>query len=107
MFVIPMLTDDGRADYWIVLEDDNMVRLKTHDPAEVVFRHMPEQWQRVPVRTIVLAYASPADRLRVFELTMSGQIAEALRVLSRGYQYREGVDGSGDPYESLRTKGEV
>src|SRR5678816_3209342 len=103
MFVIPFQLEAGRDSLWIVLEDENLDRIKEYDPAEVLTSKMPKQWRSSPVNSIVIAYATPEDRDEVFRLTREGDSATALRILSRGFRFRPET-GDGGPYESIRRQ---
>lgn len=72
----------------VILEDDNMERLKEHDPGEVPVSKLPEPWCRLKLDWIQLVYASPDEVRTLMSLARDEVPAYVKRTLYRGWKFR-------------------
>lgn len=85
MLMIPVL-NKGRVDLLIVLEDDNIERIKQYDPAEVKWSQIP--WPDVRPRTIGIGYATAEEIKKIHKLAEEGKPQEAIKLVTRGFKFR-------------------
>jgi hypothetical protein len=104
MFVIPFRISAREYSMYIVLDDENLERIKKYDPAEVTLRSMGGEWARSTLKDVIIAYATSAEQQQVLELCATGKVKDALRLLSRGFRYRPDQGDYDGPYLSAKTK---
>jgi hypothetical protein len=104
--VIPFQLDEREYSVFVVLGDDGVERIKAYDPAQLNIWKLPEYWRRLRLRDVLIGYATPADIERMMEMIQrDGNPLEALRFLSRGFEFRP-ADGDHDgPYLSAKPDG--
>lgn len=85
MLLIPVL-NNGRVDLLVVLEDDNIERIKQYDPAEVKWSDLP-YWAVRP-GVIGIGYATADEVRRIHEFAEAGKPEEAIKLVSRGWKFR-------------------
>lgn len=91
MMMIP-IPHDGILDLLVILEDENLERIKQHDNAEVNLQQLQMlngiHLQKSKPRFVWIAYANPAEVARLHELRSQGRIEEALKLLTGGFKFR-------------------
>lgn len=102
MLTIPLRISSNRAALLIVLEDDNLARIKEYDPASVELNKMPVAFRDVRFTEIHVMYATPEEIQQVQELGADGKMDEALRILTRGWQYRPEQGDHDQAYISVK-----
>ena len=84
MLMLPMQVGE-RVDLLIVLEEDQLDRIKAHDNAEI-------QWKDIPYRgrpgTIVIAYANAEEMVKIHKWAAEDNLKEAVKLLTSGWKYR-------------------
>jgi len=88
MFVIPVRISATQYSLAIVLQDDNITRIKAYDPAELSIRKMGAPWNTLSLKDIMILYATAEEEKRTFALMEAGDVRGALRLLSRGFKFR-------------------
>jgi hypothetical protein len=84
----------------VVLENDNIDRMWKYDPASVVLASLGRPWSELKLKDLVITYATEEEKGRVLEMCASGQVIDALRLLSRGFQFRPDQGDYDGPYVS-------
>jgi hypothetical protein len=108
MFIIPLGIEPGIYSIFVVLDDDNLERIKKYDPAEIVTKSLGPPWTGRKLKDIVITYATAAEQAQVIAMCREGRIREALRLLTRGWQYRPDRGDYDGPYlDGLREPGET
>lgn len=102
MFILPLQVNDTQYSLYVVLEDENIERIKAYDPAEVRTGSMPELWRSLQLKDMVILYANPKEAKECLVMCQSGQPMEALRKLARGFRYRPDLGDHDDAYLSLK-----
>lgn len=102
MQLIPVTISTLEFDLWVILEHENMERLRAYDPGEIIVDKFPEPWRSMRVRNIQLCYATPLDMAEVTMRLKAGEIQTALKFLSRGFKYRPDAGDHDDPYKSKK-----
>lgn len=100
MQIIPLTISIHEFDLWVILEAENIERMRAYDPAEVILDKLPEPWNSMRVRNIQLCYATPLDMAEVTKRLQAGEIQHALKFLSRGFRFRPDAGDHDAPYES-------
>lgn len=88
MQCIPVIVSEDSYDLFIILEEENVVRMKAYDPPEILTTALPTECLARKVNNIVLMYATDRDLTAVIAACAVGDVRTALRILSRGYQWR-------------------
>jgi hypothetical protein len=88
MRAIPVIVSEDYYDLFIILEEENIRRMKTYDPAELLTTNLPVEFITRKVNNIVLMYATADDLKRVTAACAMNDVSGALRILSRGFQWR-------------------
>jgi len=105
MIVIPLVCGEAEMDICIVLEDENLQRIRAYDPAEVV-RSAMGPWADHAIRNVIVTYATPADMVTVNILMEQQSIGAAMQYLARGFRYRPDRGDTDQPYE-VKPDGEL
>src|SRR5262245_5640908 len=88
MQAIPYRLNEDEYNVCLILEDENVARIKDHDPAELIISYLPEEWRQLRLNTVIITYASGGDLLEMRKLLDAGEIKQALRFLCRGFRFR-------------------
>ena len=101
MMALPMLVSETEMDVFIILQSENIDRLMEYDPAELVKDRMGD-YAKLGIRNVVITYATDADIATIMPMLQDGNLRDALRHLTRGWQYRQEAGDNDNRYESLR-----
>lgn len=96
MQAIPVILSDDYYDLFIIVEEENVLRMKAYDPPEITTLQLPVEFHSRKVNNIVLMYATEEDLVRVTAACDANDLQGALRILSRGYRWRPD-SGNGEP----------
>jgi len=106
MLAIPFSDEPGTYYLAILLEDENLDRMKRADPA--IFNLPPTpQFAHMQLKSVLLGRISPDGKKHLLELIASGDGLAILRYVTRGFEYRPDLGDHDGPPLSLRTKGET
>lgn len=97
MLSLPVIINESCYDLFIILDEDNVARMKAYDPAEVVTGNFSAKFMEHKVRNIILMYGTAKEIELFTRMCQAGEVRGALRLLSRGYRWRP---ESGDQDES-------
>lgn len=87
MLLIPIRVDAQSYDLFVALQDDNLERIRQHDPCDARL-HTLGDYQRLRLREVIVGYASPEDGQALLEMAARGASSgEAVALLSRGYTF--------------------
>ncbi len=98
MFLIPIAKSTQQNVLLVVLEEENLTRLRAYDPGEVNLTKLPAPWCDKRFDQIQICYIAEADRAQLFALLQSGNVGEAVRMLVRGWTYRPEEGDHDQPY---------
>ncbi len=105
MVTIPIQVNGTHFDLWIILEDENVERIKKYDAAEVRLNSFPAvPWANLTVAKVVVAYATSTEIKALIAVTERKELLAALETLSRGWTYRPEKGDSDMPYQSPRNQ---
>jgi len=106
VLLLPFQLNDREYSVFVVLQDDNLSRLREHDPAEVNIGKMGQPWSALKLRDVIIGYASETDTADVYRLCEANRSDEALKYLSRGFAFHPDRGDHDDAYPSaLKTNG--
>jgi len=91
-------------DLFIVLEDENLARMKEYDPAEIEPSNMGAPWNGLRLRRILLCYANPEDAKLLPGLIRDGRGKEVMDILTRGWRFRPELGDHDGPYINMGAK---
>lgn len=87
MMILPLETENHEHDALIiVLDPDNLERMKGGDPAEVKLKQLRQAGKNLVDPAIVLCYEKPSPKFN--RLIQSGDTLAVIQYLQRGWQYR-------------------
>jgi hypothetical protein len=77
----------GKLKLLVVLQDENVERIKQHDCAEVIWAHLG-QYQNMRPESITIGYASPDEMQQIVKWAEAGEIVECIKLVTGGFKYR-------------------
>jgi tetratricopeptide (TPR) repeat protein len=86
MILIPMLAPNGKVSLLIILEDDNIERIKQYDQAEVHWEQLSAIAHMRPA-TIGIGYATAEEAAKLGNFARQGKFREAIQLVTRGFKY--------------------
>jgi hypothetical protein len=108
MIVIPFEINAQEFNMFVVLENDNLERMKLFDPAQVDLSKLSGNFRHKRLNTLIVGYGTAEDIQRVLALAKEGKVQDGLKYLSRGFAFRPEAGDNDGPYLSLRKQeGEV
>jgi hypothetical protein len=103
MLVIPFTISATEYSIFVILQEDNLDRMKAYDPAEVVVTKIAASSEIAKARLlhdVVIGYATDAEVKAL--ISPGADIGVLLKNLSRGFRFRPEVGDSDDPYRKVR-----
>lgn len=101
MMTFPLQLTQDEYDLVIILEDENIERLKKYDPAEIVGKNLGS-FAKLKIRNIQICYATPEETMEISNCHTIGEVAKAIRKLGRGFRYRPELGDSDSAYQTPR-----
>jgi hypothetical protein len=102
MYLIPRQVNATEYVVLVVLQQENVDRIREQNPVELGLRDLPTPWSGMKCRDVVITFAAQDDFTRVKALCEEGKPGEAFRLVTRGRKNRpEG--GGGTPSELIRV----
>lgn len=103
MMVLPLQISETEYSTVVILEDENIERIKQHDPAEVHTKLLIDQFSSRELKSVMIAYVSPSEKDELVTFLKQGDLSKALTMLSRGFQFRPDKGDNDNPYERVKT----
>lgn len=88
MMTLPLQIDPTCYDLFVVMEDENLERIKKYDPAEILGKNLGMPWQLLRIRNIVILYATAEESKRLSSVASKEDVVHNLKNLSRGWAFR-------------------
>jgi hypothetical protein len=85
MLLVPLEVDKKVFDLFIILEDENLSRMRDNDPGEIKFP-LPEPWASLAIRNIQLCHVSNQDMPKLMAIGRDPN--KIARFLMRGWKRR-------------------
>lgn len=86
MLLLP-IPYNGKLRLLVVLEEDNIERIKEHDCAEVIWSQLGPYASMRP-ETIAIGYASAAEMKEISQWATQGETEKALKLVTGGFKFR-------------------
>lgn len=102
MRIIPFQVSNFQFNVMVVIEDENLERMKAYDPAQLAIDKLGFPWSTLTVKTVLIVHATPADLKHIDELARTGQAVRAVEYMSKGFTYDPGKGDNDDPYKPVR-----
>lgn len=100
MMMIPFAVGSGEYSVFVILEGDNLRRMADNDPAQLNIWKLPEEFQRLTLRDVILASPNDADIAKAIGMIRTGKPKEAFEYLSRGFKFKPKEGDNDLPYQS-------
>jgi len=97
--MIPFEVGRGEYSVFVILEAENVERMKANDPAQLNIWKMPNPYSRLKLRDVIVSTPAPEDIAEAVLLIRSGKPGDALKFLSRGFQFKPKEGDSDLPYQ--------
>ena len=102
MIAIPLAVAPGQFDLIVVLEDENLERIRDHDPAEQDVLRLPDVWRRQRVRRIQIGYLTPDEMREGMErLESDRNPVRLLQMVFARWKFRPEKGDNDMPYARL------
>lgn len=90
MILIARTRRNGRVDLVIVLDEENILRMKRYDPAQISWAGLPDEISMRTPNSIGVAFATAAELKVIERMSVADPDwkEKALQMLSRGFEYR-------------------
>ena len=88
MMILPVQLTPDSYSLFVLLEDDNIERIKEYDPAEINIYKLTKPWSELKLLDVVVTYLAPADKDEFLRLCTMSNRREALKLVTRGFRYR-------------------
>ena len=90
MMLITRVRRNGRVDMLVVLNDENIERMKRYDPAQVLWMHLPPEYSARRPESIGVAFATAQDLKEIEQMSVADPDwkEKAMKMLSRGFEFR-------------------
>ncbi len=99
MMMIPFEVGSGEYSVFVILEAENLTRMKDNDPAQINVWKLPGEYRRLALRDVIISTPAPEDIAEAVLLIRSGKPLDALKFLSRGFSYKPKEDDNDLPYQ--------
>jgi hypothetical protein len=102
--MIPFPVAEGVYSVFVILEPENLQRMKDNDPAQLNVWKLPEEYRRLTLRDVIIATPSAEDTAKAMNLIRQGDPGQAFLLLSRGFQYKPKEGDNDLPYQPSRQQ---
>lgn len=98
MLVLPFQISETEYNVVVILEDENIERIKEHDPAEIHTKLFADKFASRELKGVMVAYASPSEKENLIALVEQGDLPKVFSILSRGFKFRPEKGDHDEPY---------
>lgn len=88
MMTIPLALNNTFYTLFVILEAENVTRLRANDPAEIVLDKLGQDWAQMILKDVVILMPSNEDLQIAMDLFKADKAKEAMRYLTRGWHFR-------------------
>ena len=100
MLTIPIQRSASEFDLYVVLEDENLKRIRDYDPCEIATSKLGPIWNAMRLRTVCLYFAT-ADEIKVLTSIQDRTgVLKFIDCLARGFKFRPELGDSDANYQS-------
>ena len=101
MLAIPYKINSAEYSVFIVMEAENIERLKAYDPAQFVLSKLGESWNKLKIKEINIGFATKKDLEEVIKLCQEREPMKALRFLARGWKFKPKNGDNDSDYQAF------
>jgi hypothetical protein len=88
MMTVPLQVNAVQFDLFVILEIENIERIKQYDPAEIVGKNLGHPWKDLKIRNVMILFATAEETKRLSGCPSKEAVVTMLKELSRGWTYR-------------------
>lgn len=97
--MIPFEVGNGRFSVFVILESENLSRMKDNDPAQLNMWKFPPPFAGLTLRDVIISSPSPEDVAEAVALIQAGSSHDAFVHLSRGFKFKPKEGDNDLPYQ--------
>lgn len=107
MIAVPLQLNEREYMIFVVLDDENVERIRQYDPAEVNIAKTIASGRMagLTLRDVVIGYATQEEIDQLTQSRSREEVMARLQHLSRGFAFRPGKGDHDAPYLSTRDDG--
>lgn len=102
MIAIPYGCTAETFSVFVILQDDNLARIKSYDPAALTINKLPRTYDGLRLVEVNIGYATESEVEELMEMATTSGIEAILKKLSRGFKYKPDAGDHDGPYEGAR-----
>lgn len=87
--IIPLKLNEAEYSLFVVLEQDNLARMRENDPAEITLSKLPDEFKVLRLRDLIITTPSVKDLNEAMEMVKNNDFRSALKHLTRGWYFRK------------------
>jgi len=96
MIVLPIQVNDREYDVLMVLEDENLERIKAGDPAELNLAKFPDKWSTMRLRKLQVGWLPSAVlKATIIKVQETGDVAHLIDKFFKGWKVEPQDDSMG------------
>jgi len=103
MILIPFQINENEYNIFCALQIDNLERIQKYDPAQIQPHKLGKEWDALKLNTVLIGFANNRDLQRVQAWVAAGQPDEALKYLSRGFEFKPEQGDHDGMYGSVKS----
>lgn len=101
MMSIPIRRSAHTFDLVIILECDNVDRMRAQDPCEVDIGKFPAMYHSMRIQGVLVAYATPEESIQISVMAGRQDVESIMKLLLRGWKFQPELGDQDGPYETL------
>jgi hypothetical protein len=100
MMMIPFEVGNGQFSVFVILETENLERMKANDPAQLNMWKFPTPYSGLKLRDVIVSTPTVEDTSKALGMIRRGDPAAALEYLSRGFKFKPKEGDNDLPYRA-------
>lgn len=104
MILIPFQINEQEFNIFCALQQENIERIREYDPAQIEPYKLGAGWDKLKLNIVFIGYANNRDIQRIQAWIAVGQLDEALKHLSHGFQFKPEAGDHDKLYQSMKEK---
>ena len=104
MLLLPIPTETRRLKLLVVLEHDEIDRMKRYDPAQVMWDDLG-LYRNIPVESVTISYLKPEHAKDFYEWARTGQIKRCVDLIMSGFEFRPDLGDNDHGAVKITEKG--
>jgi hypothetical protein len=104
MLIVPLRVSETEFGVFLILEKDNVERIKQYDPIELAIEKIGPPYSALKMTFINILYATKEDLVVFHDLVKHGDLRAAIKHLSRGFKFKPSEGDHDLKYQSIKPK---